>query len=317
MAWSSGAARDLECADGGPRRGHGRGRQRPRGGRRAAAAHHGGRTGCSCQHGAGSCVLRRGGRGGRIEPASPCRAGGASSVRVAGTDRPGPRRATPPTPRATPRARARQAEQQAGYTLVKAPFDGIVSARAVEPGETVAPGQSLLSVYAPRRLRIEVAVPQNRAEAIRRDPRAQVLRRRPPRRAGAPVVVFPAADPMSHSVNVRLMAADRNRAPAPGTTAKVVFAAKVMPPRARQVGAAAAHACHGRGAARRTQRRLRGEAGRASGAAAASAGARIGDEVEVIAAVCWPAIAWCVIRSRPCRRWRRSAMARGKVSHDR
>ena len=33
------------------------------------------------------------------------------------------------------RAQLAQAEQQAGYTLVKAPFDGIVSARAVEPGE--------------------------------------------------------------------------------------------------------------------------------------------------------------------------------------
>lgn len=125
------------------------------------------------------------------------------------------------------RAQLAQAEQQAAYTLVKAPFDGIVSARAVEPGETVAPGQPLLSLYAPGELRVEVAVPQSRAEAIRRDPRAQLLLPGGHRVEPAQVTVFPAADPLSHSVNVRLRLPDLDAAPAPGTTAKVVFAAAV------------------------------------------------------------------------------------------
>ena len=42
-----------------------------------------------------------------------------------------------------------------------------VDVRRVEPGESVAPGQALLSVYAPGALRIEVQVPQTDAEAIR------------------------------------------------------------------------------------------------------------------------------------------------------
>ena len=43
----------------------------------------------------------------------------------------------------------------------------------------------------------------------------------------AEVVVFPAADPASHSVNVRVRLPDLDPPPAPGTTAKVVFDADV------------------------------------------------------------------------------------------
>jgi RND family efflux transporter MFP subunit len=125
------------------------------------------------------------------------------------------------------RAQLAQAEQQSAYTVVHAPFAGIVAAREVEPGETVAPGQPLMSVYAPGELRIEVLVPQSRAEAIRRDPRATVLL--PGGREVVPsdVIVFPAADPISHSVNVRVLLPVQDPLPTPGTTAKVVFAAEV------------------------------------------------------------------------------------------
>ena len=118
-----------------------------------------------------------------------------------------------------------QAAQQSQYTVVRAPFDGVVARRDVEPGETVAPGAPLLSVHAPEALRIEVAVPQTRAEAIRRDVRAQVLLGDGRRMVPAQVTVFPAADPASHSVNVRLDLPTLDPLPAPGTTAKVVFAA--------------------------------------------------------------------------------------------
>lgn len=121
-----------------------------------------------------------------------------------------------------------QASQQAAYTVVRAPFDGVVARRDVEPGETVAPGAPLASVYAPDALRIEVAVPQTRADAIRRDPAAQVVLADGRRLAPAEVIVFPAADPASHSVNVRVALPALDPLPAPGTTAKVVFAADAV-----------------------------------------------------------------------------------------
>lgn len=123
-----------------------------------------------------------------------------------------------------------QASQQAAYTVVRAPYAGVVARRDVEPGETIAPGMPLLSVYAPEALRIEVAVPQSRAEAIRRNPAATVLLADGRRLKPTGVVVFPAADPVSHSVNVRVNLPVLDPPVAPGTTAKVVFAADALSP---------------------------------------------------------------------------------------
>lgn len=128
-----------------------------------------------------------------------------------------------------------QASQQAAYTVVRAPYDGVISRRWVEPGETVAPGMPLMSLYAPGALRIEVAVPQSRGDAIRRNPEATVLLADGRRITPASVVVFPAADPLSHSVNVRVNLPTLDPAPAPGTTAKVVFAADADGPDGRGV----------------------------------------------------------------------------------
>ncbi|MGY0505102.1 efflux RND transporter periplasmic adaptor subunit [Luteimonas sp. e5] len=121
------------------------------------------------------------------------------------------------------RAQLAQATQQAGYTVVRAPFSGVVARRDAEPGESVAPGMPLISVHAPGELRIQVAVPQTRAEAIRRDPRARVVLGDGREVIPAGVVVFPAADAASHSVNIRVELPELSPAPAPGTTAKVVF----------------------------------------------------------------------------------------------
>ena len=121
------------------------------------------------------------------------------------------------------RAQLAQAGQQTEYTVVRAPFAGIVSARRVEPGESVAPGQALLSVYAPGALRIEVQVPQTDADAIRAANTARVLLADGRAVDAASVSVFPAADPATHSVGVRVTLPDLPAAPQPGVTAKVVF----------------------------------------------------------------------------------------------
>ena len=121
------------------------------------------------------------------------------------------------------RAQLAQAGQQTEYTVIRAPFAGIVSARQVEPGESVAPGQPLMTVYAPGALRIEVQVPQSDAVAIRAANRAQVVLADGRRIDAAQVTVFPAADPSTHSVGVRVALPDIENAPQPGATAKVVF----------------------------------------------------------------------------------------------
>lgn len=121
------------------------------------------------------------------------------------------------------RAQLAQAGQQTEYTVIRTPFAGIVSARLVEPGESVAPGQPLMAVYAPGALRIEVQVPQSDAVAIRASGLAQVVLTDGRRIDAAQVTVFPAADPSTHSVGVRVVLPDLEQPPQPGVTAKVVF----------------------------------------------------------------------------------------------
>lgn len=121
------------------------------------------------------------------------------------------------------RAQVAQAGQQSSYTTVRAPFDGVVSRRVVEPGESVAPGQPLLSVHAPGALRIEVQVPQSDADAIRAAGPPTLVLADGRRVSAAQAIVFPAADPATHSVGVRVMLPPLADAPRPGSTAKVVF----------------------------------------------------------------------------------------------
>jgi RND family efflux transporter MFP subunit len=122
------------------------------------------------------------------------------------------------------RAQLAQAGQQADYTVVRAPFAGVVSARRVEPGETIALGQALMSIYAPGALRIQVQVPQSDADAIRVLKRARVVLADGRSVDANEVTVFPSADPMTHSVSVRVVLPALKDPPQPGATAKVVFA---------------------------------------------------------------------------------------------
>jgi RND family efflux transporter MFP subunit len=121
-------------------------------------------------------------------------------------------------------AQLARAEQQAGYTVVRAPFAGIVSARRVEPGESIATGQALMSVYAPGALRIQVQVPQSDAAAIRASSSARVVLTDGRSADAVEVAVFPTADPTAHSVTVRVVLPALKDPPQPGATAKVVFA---------------------------------------------------------------------------------------------
>jgi RND family efflux transporter MFP subunit len=123
------------------------------------------------------------------------------------------------------RAQLTQAERQADYTMIRAPYDGIVATRDVEPGESIAPGRALMTVFSPDALRIEVSVPQSDAVAIGAQPEARIRFGDGRSVDAAKVTVFPSADPATHSVNVRVQLPALNPVPLPGSTAKVIFPA--------------------------------------------------------------------------------------------
>jgi RND family efflux transporter MFP subunit len=102
------------------------------------------------------------------------------------------------------RAQLLQAEQQTAYTVVRAPYAGVVSARHVEPGEVVASGQSLLDFYAPGALRVAVQVPQSEAAKIRTEGAPHLVLADGRRVATTAMTIYPSADPVSHAVTVRV-----------------------------------------------------------------------------------------------------------------
>ncbi len=55
---------------------------------------------------------------------------------------------------------------QLSYTVVKAPFDGVITDRMVEAGELASPGQPLLKMEDPRQLRLEATVAEGDLKAV-------------------------------------------------------------------------------------------------------------------------------------------------------
>ncbi|HAI59058.1 MAG TPA: efflux transporter periplasmic adaptor subunit [Xanthomonadaceae bacterium] len=120
-------------------------------------------------------------------------------------------------------AGAARAGEQVTYTVVRAPYAGLVTRRHVELGETVAPGQPLLSGLSLDRLRVEVQVPQADIVAIR-EYRTATIRLADGRDVVArDVVVFPAADPQAHTFTVRVELPRMDSGLQPGNLAEVRF----------------------------------------------------------------------------------------------
>ena len=121
-----------------------------------------------------------------------------------------------------------QAGQAEKYTVVRAPYAGVVTKRYVQVGEAVTGppfAQQLIGIASLKDLRVEVKVPQSVAEAIRRSGTAEVQYDGGRERLKASkVTVFPYADPATHTFSVRLDLSGEHAGLYPGMTVKVAFA---------------------------------------------------------------------------------------------
>ena len=113
------------------------------------------------------------------------------------------------------------AEEQLGYTVVKAPYAGIVSQRHVQVGETVRPGQPLMSGLSLEQLRVSVDVPQSMIDPVRRIGRATVYADQPI--PGESLTFFPVADPAANTFRVRVNLPAGSATLYPGSFVKVGF----------------------------------------------------------------------------------------------
>lgn len=122
---------------------------------------------------------------------------------------------------------ARHAGAQQDYTVVRAPFDGVVTKRYVQVGEAVAGPpfpQQLIAIAALAQLRVEATLPQVVAEALRATGHATVLVDGGRRIRADKLTVFPVADPATHTVVVRLELPAGTPGLYPGMTVKLAFA---------------------------------------------------------------------------------------------
>ncbi len=131
---------------------------------------------------------------------------------------------------ASARAQFNQVGQALDYTVLRAPYAGIITRRYVQVGEAVQAGppspQPLIAMQALDNLRVNVQVPQSAVDAIRHFHAADVLLGSSGARriAVSSVSVFPYADPNTHTFNVRLQLPAGDTGLYPGMTVKVAFA---------------------------------------------------------------------------------------------
>lgn len=105
-------------------------------------------------------------------------------------------------------AQAGAAATQSQWHTVQAPFDGTVARVPVTLGDMAMPGTPLVALYAPDALRIAAQLSSPQAEALRHAAQVQVelTGSTAPRLtvAAAQVQVLPSADPLTHTVPVRV-----------------------------------------------------------------------------------------------------------------
>lgn len=114
------------------------------------------------------------------------------------------------------------AKQQVEYTLVRAPYAGIVTDRHVEVGETVGVGQPLMSGLSLENLRVVVDVPQQVATEVRKHRSAFILTDEG-RVETTEITIFPYAHSASNTFRVRLELPDGQYDLYPGMFVKAAF----------------------------------------------------------------------------------------------
>jgi len=133
-------------------------------------------------------------------------------------------------------AGAGAAATEKSFTTIVAPYGGIVSARHVQLGEMASPGKPLLTGFDPSGLRVVATVPSAQVPAIQAGAKARIEVPSLGRWVDVKsVTVVPAADPRTHTTQVRLDLPDDAKGLLPGVFARAHFvtgrAPRLMVPR--------------------------------------------------------------------------------------
>lgn len=116
------------------------------------------------------------------------------------------------------------------YTAIDSPIDGVVTERHIEVGDLANPGQVLMTVYDPRRMRLEVPVPVRLVEKLALGQAVQMRLERPARSfAGKVAQIVGEIDAMSRTQTVKIDLEDIQGGVLPGTFGRLLLAEEPRP----------------------------------------------------------------------------------------
>jgi RND family efflux transporter MFP subunit len=103
-------------------------------------------------------------------------------------------------------ASRRAALTKVSYTVVTAPFDGVITEKKIEVGEIASPGQPLLKMEDPQRLRLEATVAEGDLQALSRGATIPVVidALGPKPLSGIVAQILPTGDPATHTFLVKV-----------------------------------------------------------------------------------------------------------------
>lgn len=119
------------------------------------------------------------------------------------------------------RAAVAEAQKQLDYTTVIAPYSGILTERHVEVGESVSPGQPLLSGVSLEQLRVVVELPQRYVDSVRTKRRTRVTLNDGRVLRTGEMTFYPYADEQTHTFRLRLALEEPEASLYPGMLVKV------------------------------------------------------------------------------------------------
>lgn len=114
------------------------------------------------------------------------------------------------------------AKKQLEYTIIRAPYDGIVTNRYVEQGETVSPGTAIMEGLSLSQLRVITYIPERIINKVKSNPQAKIIHENHEIKASK-ITIFPYADKSTRTFKTRLDIQISQVEMFPGMTVKVAF----------------------------------------------------------------------------------------------
>src|SRR5947209_2374697 len=120
------------------------------------------------------------------------------------------------------------AEAQLGYSEIRSPIDGVITDRPLYPGEMASTSAPLLTVMDVSSVIAKIHVPQGDAQLLRKGNKATIEAPGLEKFPATVMLVSPALDPSSTTVEIWVQARNPGQQLRPGTTAQVSITAQTV-----------------------------------------------------------------------------------------